>query len=472
MINTKALREKILDLAMRGKLVEQKSTDGSASVLLEKITEEKNQLVEEKNIKKEKIFSEVSREEIPFVVPENWEWVRIGQLLIETIGGGTPNKSISSYWNGSIPWASVKDLKKATLATTKDTITEVGLKNSSSNYINKDNLIIATRMAVGKIVVNKIDLAINQDLRALIINDTILKKYFFYVYPRLQFETKGITVKGITINELLNKPFALPPLEEQKRIIAKIEELFTLFDIIDANQIEYSQLAEQLDKKILDLAMRGKLVQQDPTDEPASVLLDKIKTEKERLIKDKKIKKEKLLPDISKEEIPFEIPKSWKWVRIGEVVNPQINIKPQGNRFTYIDIAAIDNKNNLIKDIKDIEVDRAPSRAIKLVEENDILFSMVRPYLKNIAIVPQEYNKAIASSGFYIFKTNVDVLYSKYMFFILISDYVIQGMTKYMKGDNSPSVNKKDVDSFIIPLPPIEEQKRIVTKLERIRNLN
>ncbi|MBX4203382.1 restriction endonuclease subunit S [Enterococcus faecium] len=463
MINTKALREKILDLAMRGKLVSQDPTDEPASVLLDKIKKEKEQLIKDKKIKKEKSLPEISKEEIPYEIPDSWEWVRIGCVLIETIGGGTPSKSNPNYWNGSIPWASVKDIRNSTLDTTKDFITEEGLKNSSSNYIKKNNLIIATRMAVGKIAINKIDMTINQDLRALIINKSILKKYIFYIYPRIQFETKGITVKGFTINELLNKPFALPPLAEQKRIVAKIEELFALIDTIESNQLEFKQLAEQLDKKVLDLAMRGKLVPQDPTDEPASVLLDKIKEEKVQLIKDKKIKKEKALPEISKEEIPYEIPDSWEWTRLGDSIqllsgrdlaNDQYSNKETG--IPYITGASNFSCNH----IDSVRWTESPKvEAVK----GDILLT-VKGTVGSIAILTMD--KVHIARQIVAIRNITKKIDSKYVYWFI--SYYVKYLQRASKGV-IPGISRKDILDAIMPIPPLNEQKRIVTKIEMIR---
>lgn len=473
MIDTKALRQKILDLAMHGKLVEQDPKDEPASVLLEKIKLEKEQLIEDKKNKKEKPFPEIYKKEIPYEIPKNWEWVRLGNIILKTIGGGTPSKSNPNYWNGDIPWASVKDFKGETLLATKDFITEEGLFNSSSNYIEKDNLIVVTRMAVGKIAINKIDMAINQDLRALIINENILKKFIFYIYPRIQFEMKGITVKGITITELLNKPLALPPLSEQKRIVDKIEELFALIDVIEAKQTEYSNLAMQLDKKVLDIAMCGKLVGQDPTDESASVLLDKIKKEKEQLIKEKKINKEKSLPEISEEEAPFEIPESWKWTRLGK-----ISTKIQ---YGYTDSAKQqgDAKFLRITDIQDGRVNwsKVPychindSKLSDLrLEENDILIARTGGTIGKSFLVKEIREKAVFAS--YLIRIRLaERSLSEYVDFFLDSPLYWKLLEEISYGTGQPNVNGTNLSKLFIPLPPLEEQNRIVAKIERIRAL-
>ncbi len=151
-------------------------------------------------------------------------------VVIRHLGGGTPSKQDSTYWGGNIPWASVKDLKGAYLTQTKDSITQAGLDNSSSNLIPAGNLIVCMRMALGKIVINEIDVAINQDLRALFLDQCVDKRFFFYFYHTLQLEGNGVTVKGIKISELLKTPFPLPPLEEQRRIVTQLENLLDSVD--------------------------------------------------------------------------------------------------------------------------------------------------------------------------------------------------------------------------------------------------
>lgn len=218
--DAQALREKILDLAMRGKLVNQDPNDEPANVLLEKIKAEKVELVKEGKIKKSKALPEITEDEKPFDIPDSWEWVRLGDVLLNTIGGGTPSKKNQDYWNGKIPWISVKDVHKDELeiTETQDTISTMGLKNSSTNLIKANTLIAVMRMAVGRIGVVKMNACINQDLRALITSKNFCDQYLLYIYSHLNFETSGITVKGLKINALLETIIPLPPLSEQSRI--------------------------------------------------------------------------------------------------------------------------------------------------------------------------------------------------------------------------------------------------------------
>lgn len=225
---------------------------------------------------------------------------------------------------------------------------------------------------------------------------------------------------------------------------------------------------KKLRQKILDLAIHGKLVPQDPNDEPVSVLLERIKAEKERLIKEGKIKRSKKSAKTSDtphyENVPFEIPSSWVWTTGNEIFSPLRSCIPQGDTFIYVDIDAIDNKVNIINNPKIMRTADAPSRATRYTKAGDVLFSMVRPYLRNIAIVPE--NGWIASTGFYVCSPS-KLLLSQYCYYLMLSDYVVDGLNQYMKGDNSPSINNSHILSWLYPIPPLTEQQRIVKEIER-----
>ncbi|MBR6112058.1 MAG: restriction endonuclease subunit S [Paludibacteraceae bacterium] len=225
---------------------------------------------------------------------------------------------------------------------------------------------------------------------------------------------------------------------------------------------------QQLKNSILQLAIQGKLVPQIESEGTAEDLLKEIRAEKEKLVKEGKLKKKDLeVKPIEDDEIPFEIPEGWKWVRGYDIFAPMQSTKPQGETFKYIDIDAIDNKKNE-HIVKTINVANAPSRATRKIQKGDILFSTVRPYLRNVAIVKED--DCIASSGFFVCHPySIDI---EYCFRMLLSSYVIDGLTNnYMKGDNSPSINNDDLLNYLFPLPPLAEQKRIVAKIEELMPL-
>ena len=166
-------------------------------------------------------------------------------------------------------------------------------------------------------------------------------------------------------------------------------------------------------------------------------------------------------------EIPFELPESWAWCRGYSCFEGMESAKPHGNYFEYIDIDAIDNQLHRIRGAKHLPVSDAPSRASRAVKDGSVLFSLVRPYLENIAFVEEKYRNCIASTGFYVCNSN-GVLLPEFMFFLMISGYVVNGLNQYMKGDNSPSISKDNIENWLYPVPPIGEQQAICAKLKTV----
>lgn len=229
------LPKSILQAAVQGKLVPQNIHDEPAAELLKRIQQEKVRLVKEGKIKKEKPLPPIVEDEIPYDLPNGWVWCRLGDVILQNIGGGTPSKQNPDFWNGEIPWASVKDLNCDRLTRTIDTITATGLENSSSNLIPAGSIILCTRMGLGKIAVNEIDVAINQDLRAVFLpKGHVNMDYFIYFYKAQEIIGSGMTVKGISLDELHSLLLPLPPLTEQQRIVAKADELMALCDELKA----------------------------------------------------------------------------------------------------------------------------------------------------------------------------------------------------------------------------------------------
>lgn len=243
--------------------------------------------------------------------------------------------------------------------------------------------------------------------------------------------------------------------------------------------------AEKLKQKILDLAIRGKLVPQDPNDEPASVLIEKIKAERVKLVKEGKIKASKEESYIFKGSDNFYYENGVSkiefnpnldcsnfivWIKGSDIIYPMQTTKPNGYSFDYIDIDAIDNKNQKISQPKTLLVKDAPSRASRKVFPNSTIFSLVRPYLRNIALVGKKYENCIASTGFYVL-TPLPFIDEQYLFLLLTSDYIVNSLNYYMKGDNSPSITTTVIENFYFPIPPISYQKRIVRLFDLINPL-
>ena len=289
---------------------------------------------------------------------------------------------------------------------------------------------------------------------------------------------QAVNQASITATSISNFLFAIPPAEEQERITASYDDIDRYFDAINIYKDAIQHDIISAKSKILDLAIRGKLVPQDPEDEPASILLERIREEKEALIKAGKIKRnkkesviykgddnsyyEKIGDDIENidAEIPFILPDNWIWCRGCSCFSGMETTKPQGDFFDYIDIDSIDNRLHCIKKTKRIPVIEAPSRASRAINSGSVLFSLVRPYLENIALIEEIHSHSIASTGFYVCNSN-GLLLPDYMFYLMISKYVVDGLNQYMKGDNSPSISRNNIENWLYPIPPIDEQRRI-----------
>ncbi len=250
------LRRFILDLAVRGKLVEQAAKDESAVELLKRIQVERARLVKAGKLKVAKVPATILGNLPKNKLPRNWSWVPFGATVDTHLGGGTPSKANSTYWNGGILWASVKDVGKSKyLDNTIDRISEAGLADSSSNLIKPGNLIVVTRMGLGKVSINRVPVAINQDLRALSLSSLMSIDYCYIYFKTHGFEGSGLTVKGIKIEDLLGIAFPLPPLAEQHRIVAKVDELMALCDQLEAQLNTTQTDSRRLLEAVLEAAL-------------------------------------------------------------------------------------------------------------------------------------------------------------------------------------------------------------------------
>jgi len=233
------------------------------------------------------------------------------------------------------------------------------------------------------------------------------------------------------------------------------------------NEIQNNSLS-QLRQSILQDAIQGKLTEswrsKNKEVEPASEILKRIKAEQGKAPKKSK---KTALPEIQADKKPFELPINWEWCNGADFFKPMESKLPKGEMFGYIDIASIDNKNHKLTEPRYIPVSEAPSRASRKVYAGSTLFSLVRPYLGNIAFIEDKYADCIASTGFYVC-TPQQGIYPKYLYYLMISGYVVNGLNNFMKGVNSPSINTDDILCFKYPLPPLKEQYAIVEKIEKL----
>ena len=414
--------------------------------------------------------------------------------------------------NGGFAFKSTKYVPNGVRVIRISDFDELGIKNKNivrysfsqellPYELEKNNIILAmTGGTVGKsYLVEHLDepMYVNQRVATIKILNPLEIKYINTVIlsditQKIIKYSKNSTNDNISMDTIKGFLFPLPPLSEQGRIVKKIEELEPFIEEYGKTEVELTALnsnfPEQIKKSILQYAIQGKLVEQDPNDEPASVLLEKIKAEKQELIKQGKIKKDKQESYIYKgadnrhyekigtetkditDEIPFEIPESWEWCRLGSIVYNHGQKTPD-KTFVYIDIGSIDNSHQQLSDKETILTSKqAPSRARKIIKKGDIIYSTVRPYLHNTCIIDRDFSlEPIASTGFAVLSV-FSGIYNKFLFYYLISSSfdAYANDTENSKGVAYPAINDNRLYKALIPIPPLDEQKRIVDKITKL----
>ena len=456
--DAQALREKILDLAMRGKLVKQDPNDEPASVLLEKIKAEKAELVKEGKIKKSKALPEITDGEKPFDIPDSWEWVRLGNVAL-SINDGIHFKP--NYVKNGIKFATAKNISSGKLDLSK---TDYISKEDYDEFAKKvspalGDLLLSKDGTIGAAAINesKEKFGLLSSIAVVKTNKEHISNYYLsygiknsIIQQQIKKNIRGITYRHWNLKRINTTYIPLPPLSEQKRIAAKIAQLFALLRKVESSNQQYAKLQTLLKSKVLDLAMRGKLVEQDPNDEPASVLLEKIKAEKKQLIKEKKIKKSKPLPPITDEEKPFEIPDSWEWVRLGYVITltsgKQLTKNRMNNSFQY----SVFGANGKIGYFKKYNVN-----------PNTILIGRVG----SVGSINLTTDNTWATDNTLIVtpicKNNLSVVWLEYLL-------QFSNLKNLASRTSQPVISATKVGNVIIPFPPLSEQNRIAAKIAQL----
>lgn len=475
------LKASILQLAIQGKLVEQRAEEGTGEELYQQIQANLDAISEVQTKKKNKILPNkilpIEEKDIPFDIPETWRWVRLGTIGYTNIGltyrpkdqtmDGVIVLRSSNIQNGKMVY---EDIVKVNMEIPDNKMCKVGdilicARNGSKRLVGKSAIVDKAGMSFGAFM------AIFRSGCNQYIIHVINSAYF---RNSLLGDTGTTTINQITQDMLKNSLVPLPPLAEQKRIVAKIEELLPLVDRYAASYEKLEQFnakfPEDMKKSILQYAIQGKLVDQRSEEGTGEELYQQIQTEKQRLIKEGKIKKEKPLPEIAEDEIPFDIPESWKWVRIGALTY-NWGQKTPDSRFCYIDVGSVNNTSHTLnKENTVVEAKDASSRAKKIVKKGDVIFATIRPYLKNICIIDKNFPcEPIASTAFAVMHCPEGLL-NKYLYYYLLSPTFMRfaNARDKAKGVAYPAIGEKDFFNGIIALPPVAEQKRIVAKLEEI----
>lgn len=482
------LKNSILQLAIQGKLVEQRPEEGTAEELFAQIQEEKQRLIREKKIKKQKPMPEITEDEKPFDIPESWKWIRLSQIwsiLNGDRGKNYPAKSTLSKIG--IPFISAINLNGKTVVEDENLLclSQIQYDKLGNGKLQKNDVVVCIRGSLGKHGVYPFDqgaiassLVILRNYFLNICDDEFLLLYldsplFFSEIKRYDNGTAQPNLAAKSLEQFL---VPLPPLCEQKRIVAKIEELLPYIDRYEQawSKLEQfnSRFPEDMKKSLLQYAIQGKLVEQRPEEGTAEELFVQIQEEKQRLIAEKKIKKEKPLPEITDDEKLFDIPDSWKWVRLIDVCKtiadgdhqapPQVT-----SGIPFLVISNISKGNLDFSNTRYVTQEYFDSLAYeRIAESNDILFSVTGSY--GIPVIVDCEQKFCFQRHIALIKGMIDI---NYLYFLLESPVVKVQCDKVATGTAQKTVGLKSLKNLVVPLPPLAEQKRIVEKLEQLRPL-
>ena len=478
-MNAQQLKNSILQEAIEGRLVPQDPNDEPASVLLDKIRKEKARLVKEGKLKKKDLEEKpISEDEKPFEIPKGWVWVRWGELGEYKKGpfGSSLTKSMFvPKSDNAIKVYEQKNAIQKNCSLGDYYISKEKYETMTGFTVHSGDIIVSCAGTIGETYLLPSDAPvgiINQALmRARLYLESIIPYWLLNFQYILLIENKlkgsGSAIKNIPPFEVLKAmPVPLPPLAEQKRIVAKIEELLPKVEEYGKAQEALDklnkELPERLKKSILQEAISGRLEPQDPNDEPASVLLERIREEKKRLVKEGQLKKKDLeeIP-ISEDEKPFEIPESWEWVRMQDVIEfvngraykrdelldkGKYKVLRVGNFFT--------NESWYYSDLE------LPDE--KYCYKDDLLYAWSASFGPKI----WDGDKTIFHYHIWNVKYNKNILYRDYLFYFFLIDK--ESIKSATTGSTMIHVSMENMKPRLLPLPPLAEQKRIVEKIEEV----
>ena len=474
------LKNSILQLAIQGKLVEQRPEEGTAEELFKQIQAEKQALIKAGKIKKEKPLPEIAEDEKPFDIPDSWMWVYIGELFQHNTGKAlnSSDKFGESYeyiTTSNVYWNHFELEKLKTML-----FTEAELEKFT---VQKGDLLVLEGGDCGRAAIWSYDfpMRIQNHIHRLRPYGAICLEYFyhvFYLYKHTgMINGKGIAIQGLSANALHTLTAPLPPLAEQKRIVAKIEELLPLIDRYEEAWTKLEGFNKRfpgdMQKSLLQMAIQGKLVEQRPEEGTGEELYTKIQAEKQALIKSGKIKKDKPLPEIADDEKPFDIPESWKWVRLGSIVSVYGGKRiPAGRKlsledtgYTYIRVSDMKDGYVSTENLQYVPQDIYPSISRYIINKEDV-FITVAGTIGRVGKIPPELDGAnlTENADRLVFSDLDQDWLIKCLQSSVIQNQIADATTKV----GQPKLAIVRIQNMIIPLPPLAEQKRIVAKLEEL----
>lgn len=482
MIDTQAIRKKILDLALRGKLTKQLPEDGTGQQLFQHIQERKAVLAEAGKTKKQEPLLPLSEEDIPFEIPDNWQWVRLGDITAKITSGSTPTggKKSDAYVDKGFCFFREQNIYNDGIHSEGMVYITEQLLNTRENstVIAKDILLNITGGSIGRCAIVPDDFSKGSVNQHILIIRMVEEETRFFThqvlcspYAQNHIKSKAVGDKdGFSGGRCKYMPVPLPPLPVQKRIVSIIHSAFSVLDTIDTLQSQYQDNLVTLKSKIIDAGIQGKLTEQLPEDGTAEDLYQQIQREKLALEKAGKIKKSKPLPPISDEEKPFDIPENWKWVRWGalseQIQYGYIASAKDSGRIKMVRISDIQDNKVIWGNVPYCDIDDANIDAY-LLHDNDILFARTGGTVGKSYLVENITEKAVFA-GYLIRSSYSDKLDAKYIKIFMNSNLYWKQLQNGTTATAQPNCNGQTLSKMVLPLPPLGEQKRIVAKLEEL----
>ncbi len=517
-MNTKQLRQKILDLAIKGKLVPQDPNDEPASKLLERIREEKERLINEGKLKRDKNESYIFvgddklhyekfadgsvvciEDEIPFEIPESWAWCRLKEVCTKIVDGAhnpPRGENVKTEYimasSTNINNDRLVELEKVRYLSKKNYI-----KENERTDLRKGDILLTTVGTLGRSCVYNNDLNIcfqrSVSVISTLIHNFYLKSFFDsdVFQQKINTEATGTAQKGFYLNQLSDVLIPLPPQSEQVRISNTVQKLLEILEAVENNKVDLSELITQTKSKVLDLAIKGKLVPQDPNDEPADKLLERIREEKEKLIKEGKLKRDKNETYIFKnsddnsyyekidgetvcidDDLPFEIPENWRWTKFCNICDIARGGSPRpiekyitndADGINWIKIGDTEKGGKYIYSTKE-KIKREGISKSRYVKPGDFLLtnsmSFGRPYILKI--------DGCIHDGWLVINDNFRVFEQDFLYYLLSSNVMYQLLSIAAKGSTVKNLKSDTVKIVIMPVPPKNEQILIAKKIESI----
>ena len=475
------LKNSILQLAIQGKLTKQLLKEGNAKELLYKVS--MSDKVDGRRVK-QKSITPIEDSDKHFEIPENWTWIKLGAVCIIARGGSPrPIKEYITTEKNGVNWIKIGDTEKngKYISSTAEKIKPSGIEKS--RMVHAGDFLLTNSMSFGRPYILKIDGCIHDGWLVISqMNEIFDQDYLYWMlssnYAYMQFcgKVSGAVVKNLNSDKVANSVFPLPPLAEQKRIVCKIEELLPYIERYEQAWCKLekfnSRFPEDMKKSLLQYAIQGKLVEQRFEEGTAEELFEQIQEEKHRLIKEKKIKKEKPLPEITDDEKPFDIPESWKWVRVGEIFahntgkamnSSAKKVNKTGAKRKFITTSNLYWNSFDFSSVKEMffsddELERCT------VRKGDLLMCEGGAYYGRTAIWDYDYDICFQNHIHRLRSYKpVELLFFYHLFYF----YKSMNMMK-AKGTAMPGLSSQTLHQMVLPLPPLSEQKRIVEKLERL----